>query len=315
MGRTTAAAVLVSMFLLLRSAGAADDQSWSYLINRLIADGVDRGQVARVFEDRRMPPFTGLGFSLQPAREPRSLYRRLLRASSVTLARRCRVRHADVFKATEQSSNVPASVLAAIFFVETACGQNTGSHVILYRLARLAMANAPDNLERNRARYEAGGGQLDPATEARLQERARYLEETFYPEVRATFAIANRMGIDPLDIRGSSSGAFGYPQFLPTSYLQFGTDGDGDGEVSLYNTADTAASTAQYLVWHGWRRGLTPAQRRAVIWEYNRSDAYVNAVLTLAARIDGAPPSQPAHRRAGARRGTRTHHGHARRAT
>ena len=93
--------------------------------------------------------------------------------------------------------------------------------MILYRLARLAMANDPDNLRRNLNRWSAG----DPDVEQRLRARARYLEDTFYPEVRATFEIARREGIDPLGLKGSGAGEFGFPQFLPTSYLQYAVDG------------------------------------------------------------------------------------------
>jgi membrane-bound lytic murein transglycosylase B len=189
---------------------------------------------------------------------------------------------------------VPASVLASILYVETGCGRNTGSHMILYRLARLAMANEPHNLQRNVARFTAARGTIDPAIDAALRVRARYLENTFYPEVRATFTVANRMGVSPLDLRGSLSGAFGYPQFLPTNYLQYGVDGDGDGQVSLYDTTDAAASAGRYLAHYGWHAGLTGAQRRMVIWQYNHSDAYIETVLTLAARIEAPPTLQTA---------------------
>src|SRR6185369_18081302 len=101
--------------------------------------------------------------------------------------------------------------------------------------------------------------------------------------------VAERMRVSPLDIRGSGSGAFGYPQFLPRSYLAYGQDADGDGRVSLYDTADAAASCARYFAGHGWRPGLTAAQRRAAVWQYNHSDAYVDTVLTLAARLGRAP--------------------------
>ena len=48
-------------------------------------------------------------------------------------------------------------------------------------------------------------------------------------------------------------------------------------------------SRARYFAGHGWRHGLPPAERRAVVWQYNRSDAYVDTVLILAARIGAAP--------------------------
>jgi membrane-bound lytic murein transglycosylase B len=304
--------VILVLFLTLpypRLAWCADGSSWSYLVEKLVGDGVDRDQVVQAFEDPRMPVFTGLEFSLQRPREPAAMYRRLLRSSSVAWARRCRARHADDFEPAARASKVSASVLAAILFVESGCGQNTGSHLVLHRLARLAMANEPENLQRNLERFGASDGTGDPRITARVRERARYLEDTFYPEVRATFAVANRMGVNPLELRGSPSGAFGYPQFLPTSYLRYGADGDGDSRISLYSTADAAASTAQYLAAHGWRPGLTRAQQRQVIWQYNRSGAYVDAVLTLAARIEQPAAATRRPARVRARHGARKHRG------
>ena len=135
-----------------------------------------------------------------------------------------------------------------------------------------------------------GAATTDPDIGRRLQARARYLDDTFYPEVKAVFEIARREKIDPVGLVGSGAGAFGYPQFLPTSYIQHAADGNGDGHISLYDPADAAASCANYLARHGWRPGLSEQEQRAVIWRYNRSDAYIDTVLTLSHRIeeDGA---------------------------
>ena len=271
------------------AAAWADEQGWEYLIDKLAADGVSRERAFETFHDPRVRPFTGLEFSINAPREPRSRYRRLLRPATITAARRCRARYAAAFEDAERAHGVPASLLAAVLFVESTCGHNTGSYVVLTRLARLAMANAPDNVARNLARFSDDDGTARGLIEAQVRHRARELERTFYPEVRALFTVADRMGIGVFNIRGSSAGAFGYPQFLPTSYLEDGVDADGDGRVSLYDFADAAASCARYLVRHGWHAGLTRAERRAVVWQYNHSDAYVDAVLTLAARIDNAP--------------------------
>jgi membrane-bound lytic murein transglycosylase B len=181
-------------------------------------------------------------------------------------------------------------VVSAILHVETRCGGYTGNFVVLHRLARLAMANEPGNVRLNIRDHSRGVPASElPDIERRVRERARYLEDTFYPEVLATFEISRRLGIDPLGIRGSKSGAFGYPQFLPSSYLRFAVDGDGDGRVSLYDPADAIASAAKYLASHGWAPGITRAEQRRVIWAYNRSDAYIDTVLVLADRIAGAP--------------------------
>jgi membrane-bound lytic murein transglycosylase B len=267
----------------------ADERGWEYLIDKLVADGVARDRAVAAFQDWRVDAFSGIEFSANPPRESSRRYRHFLRPASVAAARRCRLNHAHDFDTAERRYGVSADVVASIIYVESGCGQNTGSSVIFYRLARLAMANEPQNLQRNLDRWTSEGGASDADTLAHLRARARYLESTFYPEVRALFDVADRMGVDPLAIRGSSSGAFGLPQFLPRSYLEFGVDADGDGRVSLYDSADAAASCARYFAGHGWRPGLSPAQRRAAVWQYNHSDAYVDTVLALAARIATAP--------------------------
>ena len=259
-------------------------RGWGYLLDRLVADGVAPEHASRVFADRRVPAFTGLSFSLNPA-ESGALYRGLLRGSSIADAQRCRARHASAFEDAERRFGVPASVVAAIIHVESHCGRNTGSALVFYRVARLAMANEPENRAENLARHLLVEGERGGATAARVRERARYLEDTFYPEVRAMFDMERRAGIDPLAIRGSRSGAFGYPQFLPSSYMRHGVDGDGDGRVTLYDIRDAAASCANYLARHGWHPGATQAERRSAIWGYNRSTAYIDAVLTIARRL------------------------------
>jgi membrane-bound lytic murein transglycosylase B len=267
----------------------ADDRGWSYLIEKLVADGVERERVVEAFSDPRVAPFSGLEFSPVAPHESRATYRRFLRPATLAAAHRCRIRYADAFEAAERAHGVSADVIAAIIFIESGCGRNTGSKVVLYRLARLAMANEPDNLQRNLERYTDGNERIDPETAPQVRARARYLENTFYPEVLALFTVADRMGVEPLDIRGSVSGAFGAPQFLPTSYLAYGVDGNGDGRVSLYDTEDAAASCARYFAGHGWRPGLSSKERRAAVWQYNHSEAYVDTVLALAARINSAP--------------------------
>ncbi len=199
------------------SVAAADERGWGYLIDKLVADGIGRDVVTTTFADPRVEPFDGLGFSVQRPREPRALYRHFLRAQSIAAARRCRTRYAGALESAERAQGVSANLLAAILYVETGCGRYTGSRRVFARLARLAMANAPENVRRVLAGYADDSGWIDPQTAKRLRQRARELEATFYPEVRALFTVADRLGVRPLDIRGSSGGAFGLPQFLPTS--------------------------------------------------------------------------------------------------
>jgi membrane-bound lytic murein transglycosylase B len=266
---------------------------WNPLIDKLAADGVDRSRAADALHDPRVGYFEGLEFSPVHGGERPSMYRGFLRPPSIAQAERCRSEYDRELRSAEEQFGVPASVISALLHVETHCGRNTGSSVVLARLARLAMANEPANLQWNIERNTKNvPGPLKPEVERRVRLRAQELEGIFYPEVLALFRLAERIGVDPLAIRGSGSGAFGMPQFLPSSYLRFAVDGNGDGRIDLYDPPDAIASAANYLARHGWRPGITYAQQRQVIWTYNHSDAYIDTVLLLAARIEQSQPSR-----------------------
>src|SRR5690242_16867115 len=186
--RVRSIAILMCLASLWVSAAAHSmppvDGRWDYLIEKLVADGVAPGRVAAVFADPRVGPFEGLDFSLGGRGEARTLYRGFLRPSSVAEARRCRAEYDEEFRAAEARFAVPASVVSALLHVETRCGRNTGSHIVFARLARLAMANDPANLERNIARHTAGVPSARASDLAqRVRLRARELEGVFYPEV------------------------------------------------------------------------------------------------------------------------------------
>jgi membrane-bound lytic murein transglycosylase B len=271
----------------------ASAKGWAYLVERLVENGVARGAAEAAFADPRMPTFDGLLFRVDP-REPRSMYREVLQQRSVADARECRAEHADAFSAAERTYGVSADVVAAILHVETRCGRNTGASNVLHGLARLAMANEPGNVDDVIRRSATTGGIVDEAMAERVRARAQKLEAMFLPEVIATFDVARAEGTDPLSLTGSPSGAFGVPQFLPTSFQRYGADGNGDGRVDLYDVDDAAASTARFLASYGWSEALGRSERRQVIWHYNHSDAYIDAVLDLATELAPAQATRAA---------------------
>ena len=64
---------------------------------------------------------------------------------------------------------------------------------------------------------------------------------------------SNRGDIDVAHMRGSWAGAMGQPQFMPSSYLRYAEDFDGDGRRDIWDSpADVFASIANYLKGHGW---------------------------------------------------------------
>lgn len=73
-------------------------------------------------------------------------------------------------------------------------------------------------------------------------------EAFFRNQVMAALEILDAGHIAPKDMKGSWAGAMGQPQFMPTSFLSYAVDGNGDGKIDIWQTeADVFASAANYL--------------------------------------------------------------------
>ena len=78
----------------------------------------------------------------------------------------------------------------------------------------------------------------------------------FRSELFSALEILNRGDIELDKLKGSWAGALGQPQFMPSSYLQYAEDFDGDGRRDIWTSEpDVFASIANYLKQHGWTKG------------------------------------------------------------
>ena len=75
----------------------------------------------------------------------------------------------------------------------------------------------------------------------------------------------------------SSAGAVGWMQFMPSTWLRWGVDADGDGIADPWNATDAIYAAARYLAAAG---GQTDIARG--VFAYNHADWYVRQVLDLA---------------------------------
>ncbi len=100
-----------------------------------------------------------------------------------------------------------------------------------------------------------GGFDL-PSAIATLAYDARR-EALFTRELDSLVRMVGERGVQRDQLKGSWAGAFGQSQFLPSSYLAYAADGDGDGRADIWNsTADTFMSIGNYLRKNGWQPGL-----------------------------------------------------------
>ena len=81
----------------------------------------------------------------------------------------------------------------------------------------------------------------------------------------------------------SSAGAIGWMQFMPSTWIRWGTDADGDGIADPWNPVDAIYSAARYLAASGASGDL-----RQAVFSYNHADWYVNDVLSLAQLYAGS---------------------------
>lgn len=81
-------------------------------------------------------------------------------------------------------------------------------------------------------------------------------EAFFTKELMAALKIIQQQQISAADLKGSWAGAMGQSQFMPSSFLNYGKDGDGDGKIDIWNNLDDVfASIANYLQREGWQAG------------------------------------------------------------
>jgi len=113
--------------------------------------------------------------------------------------------------------------------------------------------------------------------------------ELFQRELLAALRILQRGDLPPSQMVGAYAGEIGQTQFLPSSYIKYGVDFDGNGHVDLrHSVADVLASTANLLKTNGWRRGQPYGQGTEnfeVMREWNRSEIYRRALVLFAQRL------------------------------
>ena len=133
----------------------------------------------------------------------------------------------------EQEFGVPPEIVVGIVGVETIYGQQMGDFRIIDALATLSF-DFPEN-------------------HPRAAERAQY----FRGELEQFLAWEAAAHADPLKPRGSYAGAWGMPQFMPSSVARWAVDYDGDGRIDLaHSTADAIGSVARYFKGYGWIPGM-----------------------------------------------------------
>lgn len=178
---------------------------------------------------RQTQPIAAVIKAIMPPRDPgvrswRTYRERFVEPRRIAAGRRFMRAHAAELAAAEARFGVPAEIIAAIIGIETLYGKQMGRFDTFAALTTLAFDYPP---------------------------RA----ELFRKELEELLLLAREEGRSPLAYTGSYAGAFGLPQFLPSSRRRFAIDFDHDGRIDLATSAaDAIGSVANFLAEHGWQR-------------------------------------------------------------
>ena len=111
----------------------------------------------------------------------------------------------------------------------------------------------------------------------------------FRDELKAALQIIDRGDMTPETMIGSWAGEIGQTQFLPSGYVKYAVDFDGDGRRDLVRSVpDILASTANFLKGHGWQAGQSwepGTPNYAVIKDWNRAEVYQRTISVMAVKL------------------------------
>lgn len=169
--------------------------------------------------------------------------------------------YGSVLSRIEQTYGVPGEILVAIWGLETDFGVNTGKFATIRSLATLA--------------YDC--------------RRA----EQFRGELMDALRIVQRGDLAPAEMKGAWAGELGQTQFMPSAWMKYAVDFDGNGKRDLLrNAPDVLASTANYLAGYGWQKGKDwqpGSPNFAVLQQWNKSEVYSKTVAYFATQLAHAP--------------------------
>lgn len=192
----------------------------------------------------------------------------------------------EILTRCEDIYNVPKEIISAIIWIETKNGKILGNNHVASVFLSTALAEEQYFIELNiKAMNETfkGGDEERYQQEQKIKKRAGTKSNWALNELLALEKMTKISPVPITDLMGSWAGAFGIPQFLPSSYIKWAVDGNGDGIINLFIFEDAIYSVANYLKENGW--GRSRESQRAAVFLYNNSTDYVDAVFRLAQKL------------------------------
>lgn len=257
-------------------------QRYAFLIDKLSSDGFERTHLQKIFNDSRIKFLEKVLVINLINSHIKEDYSRFFNNQSINHAKRFLDKELPFLNNVEKRFKVEKEIVVSILFIESSFGKITGENIVFNVFSSLSLATKPEILKDT---YHSLKEHYPNLSFEEIKKRAHKKSKWAYQELKHLLTIAEREKLDVLQIKGSWAGAFGIAQFLPSSYLRYGLDGNNDRKIRLFNRYDSMVSVANYLKENGWKKNLSDKKKRVIIRRYNNSTPYVDAVLKLSKKI------------------------------
>ena len=180
----------------------------------------------------------------------RTYLTRVVSESRIDEGRRMLAHHDELIKTIGRRYGMPPSLLVAVWGIESNYGRTQGDFPVIQALATLA--------------YDGRRGAM------------------FRRELMNALRIVDQGHVELDAMRGSWAGAMGQLQFMPSTFITYAKDGDGDGRKNIWGSAADALESAASFMSSGWQAGTRWGRQVRVPDRFNRSLAGLAKSRTLA---------------------------------
>ena len=241
--------VLISFLLVCSLFSETIHPKLKNVATELKARGFSEKEISQIFSDSCLTIY----------RDIRSLKRKkidyfergfgLFSSDSLQRGRNFIKAHLEILSQAEKEFGIPKEIIVAILRIESNFGSFLGERVLINTFYSRIL--------------------LDIKRVDAEEELVQFL------------VMCRQIGLgDVFALKGSYMGAFGLPQFLPSSFLRYALDGNKDGKVDLFSYEDAIFSVANYLKKKGFSGSFY--DQIDALKKYNDSKEYALAVLVYA---------------------------------
>jgi membrane-bound lytic murein transglycosylase B len=180
----------------------------------------------------------------------RSYVARVVSQTRIEEGQRVLAEHGELLRTVGQRYGMPPELLAAVWGIESNYGRTQGDFPVVQALATLA--------------YDGRRGAM------------------FRGQLLHALRILDQGHVELVAMKGSWAGAMGQLQFMPSTFIDYAKDGDGDGRKDIWGSAADALESAANFMSSNWRSGQRWGRQATLPAAFNTSLAGLNRTRTLA---------------------------------